>query len=100
MAHTSPPAAKSISPLRQLRLSSGVSATDFCRIVGCDISHLYAIESGSRRPSGQLKDALKRLGVDPAPILAAHQEWRAEQSARLSVALGDQMRNAAQLMGA
>lgn len=88
------PAASTISPLRQLRISSGTTASDFARLVGVDLSTLYAVETGSRRVSAQFRVALGRLGIDPDAVIEAHRSWCDQQSTRLSESLGEKFRRA------
>lgn len=86
MPHTTTPDGRrnhEVSPLRCLRLNSGVSASDFARMVGIDLSALYCYETGSRLPGAKYKRALAEMGVNIQAVLARHVAWCETQSTQL-----------------
>jgi hypothetical protein len=98
MRHPTPTSREPVSPLRELRLTAGLSAATFSRLIGCDLSQLYGVEVGTRRPGERFRRALMSMGIDPEPLLLQHAEWCRQQSTVLADAVGAEVRKAAEAM--
>ena len=80
-----------VSPVRALRESWGLTASDFAKTLGLPAHVLYQVEAGKQVVPRRMRAALEDLGVDMIDLVYQQESWVKERGAALRAALREQL---------